>query len=119
TEGPSDSPDPFECWLLSKLAQDAAGVVLEVGTWRGRSACFLGLDIPDGARLVCVDHFRGDTTGGDGADEAAAIDALARFAPGAEVVRADMLTLDWGAILHAPVDLVFYDAEHTLLSTRS
>lgn len=115
TEGACGSPDPFECWLLSKLAEDARSCILEIGSWRGRSASFLAEC--SGVRVVCVDHFEGDTTGGGGPDEEAFWNAVNGTDGGAEglvtLVKSDMLKVDWGSVLPSPPDLVFYDADHT------
>lgn len=126
TEGPANSPDPFECWILSKMAQDATGTILEVGTWRGRSGSFLSIGASPGTRLICVDHFKGDETGGAGADEEKCRSVFEKFDINAEIVKVDALTADWGRILMPegerikevpPVSLVFYDALHTYEAT--
>lgn len=108
TLGPHGSPDPFELWLLMKLAEDAKHGILEIGTWQGRSACFLAKNAQ--VPLVCVDHFKGDETGGAGASLRATVETFRRHHVTAVVTEGDMLTFDWSS-MRAP-DLVFYDADH-------
>ncbi len=113
TEGPFSSPDMFECWVLYKLAQDAKVGIVEVGTWRGRSACFLAWGADPGVFIHCVDWWKGDTTGGEGADRALCEASLTRngVRDRVELFTADCREADWSTIARG-ADLVFYDAEH-------
>lgn len=113
TSGPHQSPDPFECWLLEALARDAR-MVLEVGTWQGRSSTFLYRGLSPKGSLTCVDWFQGDRTGGEGASYEKTVETFERLGVKARVVNQDMLTVDWGSLFPSrDVDLLFYDACHT------
>lgn len=112
TEGPHGSPDPFECWFLEALARDAKQV-LEVGTWKGRSAVFLSRGLPNGGCLTCVDWFQGDSTGGGGASYEGTLETFRKLGVRARLLSQDMLTTDWLALFpNRDVDLVFYDSDH-------
>lgn len=115
TEGPYESPDPMECWMLYRLARAARGNALELGSWRGRSSCFIVEGLRDGAGglLTCVDHFLGDGTGGEGADKQAFMDAIGKAGHEIELIDRDMLGIDWGRVVRN-VDFVFYDAVHEM-----
>lgn len=116
TQGPHGSPDPFECWLLTALARDAK-VVLEIGTWWGRSATFLSRGLQPGATLTCVDWFQGDQTGGEGASLEGTRETFRRLGVQARIVDTDMHTVDWPTLFPEPVDLLFYDSDHSLEAT--
>ncbi|HSI14929.1 MAG TPA: class I SAM-dependent methyltransferase [Chthoniobacter sp.] len=117
TQGPSNSPDPFECWILRQLAMDSNGRVLEIGSWRGRSACFIadGLQKIGGQPPICVDWFQGDNTGGMQPDKAEMESVLKKFGLQANIIDHDMLTMDWS--IAKDVSLVFYDADHSTKPT--
>lgn len=113
TTGPYGSPDPVECWLLHGIAHKCSGNVLELGSWRGRSACFIGHALTQHRHLYCVDHFKGDSTGGKDPSKEAMEQVIARY--GLEqtviIVEADMLTLDFSQF--EDVGMVFYDSDHS------
>jgi hypothetical protein len=56
TEGACGSPDPFECYMLNKLAKEVKGNAIEFGSWRGRSSCFIAKGLK--GTLYCVDHLK-------------------------------------------------------------
>jgi predicted O-methyltransferase YrrM len=118
TEGPYGSPDPFECWMLYSLALCSNGPVVEIGSWRGRSSCFLAEALnPRGLEPICIDWFQGDTTGGAGAYKGSMQDALNRLALRAKIIDIDMHEMDWSTIKGC--DLVFYDSDHQAEPTVS
>lgn len=109
TEGPYGSPDPVECFMLHSLALRCPGEIVEFGSWRGRSACFLA---ESGKLVQCVDSFNGDNTGGANPDRASMEAALRKFGLRERVTihAIDMLEMDV-SLLGYP-SLVFYDADH-------
>lgn len=113
TSGPYGSPDPVECWLLHKLATECVGNALEIGSWRGRSACFIGYALSPHRHLYCVDHFQGDETGGKYPSKAAMQEAIARFGleNSVTIVEADMRSIDFAQFEN--IGMVFYDSDHS------
>jgi len=118
TEGPHGSPDPVECFLLWQAAAAAGGDVLEIGSWRGRSACFLA-DAAGGAghRVYCLDWFRGDDTGGAHPDRSVMEAALEEFRLSGDVVimEGDSRAFDYAGV--GPFAMVFYDGDHAESAT--
>lgn len=125
TIGPWGSPDPVECWILYKLATLSKGNLLEIGSWRGRSSCFLAQGIKDseGAftrKLTCVDWFNGDATGGINPSKEVMIQSLDKFGLTklVTIFDQDMLKFDFEANT-SDIDLVFYDADHQTQPTTT
>ena len=116
TKGPHASPDPVECWILYNLSLLSEGNILEIGSWQGRSACFLGTGIKNSnpaRKLTCVDWFLGDNTGGKSPDKVAMINSVNGFGLNDIITihDANMLEIDYSKIIDN-VDLVFYDSDH-------
>lgn len=116
TEGACGSPDPFECQMLWQNALKCKGNVIEIGSWRGRSTCFLAKGVKDSQlpnrKVYAIDWFQGDDTGGKNPDQAELRKSLKKFDLDeyVEVIDHDMLTFDYSTIDN--VDLVFYDSNH-------
>jgi predicted O-methyltransferase YrrM len=113
TEGPHGSPDPVECYLLWHAAAAAGGDVLEIGSWRGRSSCFLADAVrQSGRKAYCLDWWQGDHTGGAFPDREAMEKSLASFGLSDAVVimDGDSRTFDYTGV--GPFSMVFYDADH-------
>lgn len=109
TEGACGSPDPFECYLLHELAKQTEGNALEFGSWRGRSSCFIASGLKN--TLYCVDHFKGDTTGGIDPDKQKMIQTLQKFKIN-NVVLYDTDMFNFDNYEFENVDFVFYDSDH-------
>lgn len=125
TVGPWESPDPVECWALYKLASLTKGNILEIGSWRGRSACFLAQGIKDSGgastrKLICLDWFKGDSTGGNDPSKEIMIESLNKFkvADLVTIFDHDMLKFDFKSNIN-DIDLVFYDADHRTRPTAT
>ncbi|OWK38123.1 class I SAM-dependent methyltransferase [Fimbriiglobus ruber] len=114
--------DELQGWLsdaeAAELVRQTRGkTVLEVGTWKGRSAVVMALN--GAARVVCVDHFRGDAYAG-------AADTLADWRRQVEVFgvrdRVHVLVGDFRAVLPllalAAFEVIYYDADHEYEPTR-
>lgn len=92
------------------------GDILEIGSWKGRSSCFLAQGIKESKvpnrRLHCVDWFKGDSTGGAFPDMEAMKDRISFFGLDnyVSIYNHDMLTFDYDSLLN--IDLVFYDSDH-------
>lgn len=110
TAGPHGSPDPVECLVLYLLACESQGHIVESGCWRARSTCFLAAS---GKRVISVDWFKGDTTGGDGADKQQAETTLAALGLNAEIIEQDLFAADWPGIAR-DAGMLFYDADHNV-----
>jgi predicted O-methyltransferase YrrM len=107
-------PEELE-WLLERAR--ACRTVIEVGTWKGRSAVALALGCP--GHVYTVDHFKGSPSELDaahaearGGDIAAA--ALATLSAHANVTVLNMPSLQ-ASRLTGPVDMVFIDGDHDRL----
>lgn len=100
-----------------------AGTIVEIGSFRGRSAIVLALAAPDGTRIVCIDPHAGSDRGpqeiaadaalGD-ADTAAFTANLAAAGVAGRVthVRAFSDAPEAFAAVDAPVDLLYVDGAH-------
>ena len=105
-----------EGWMsdeeLTELQRLAAGKrVLEIGTWKGRSACAMALA---GAEVFCLDTFTGDSSTGF----EWTFPTVVRAGQDLGVIeRLHFLMGTWQAILPcldlASFDLLFYDADHS------
>lgn len=109
TEGACESPDEYECYLLHTLARQTKGNILEIGTWRGRSASFLAEAIKDTDReLYLVEWFKGDNTGGSNPNKEIMEKILKEYKY--TLFDENMLNLDYSQMKN--IDLVFYDSDH-------
>jgi predicted O-methyltransferase YrrM len=123
TTGPHRSPDPVECFILYTLSKNSRGNVLELGSWKGRSSCFLAQGIKESGlpdrQLHCVDWFKGDNTGGQSPDLDAMKKSIDSFDLGKYIAihNSDMLTFDYQPLSN--IDLVFYDSDHNTKPTTS
>jgi predicted O-methyltransferase YrrM len=123
TTGPSNSPDPVECFVLYNLAKNTQGNCLEIGSWKGRSSCFISKGISDSLpatnnrKLYCIDWFMGDNTGGAYPNKNEMIQSLTNFnlLSLVEIIDEDMLKIDYARF--ANIDLVFYDSDHSTIAT--
>ena len=118
TTGPHASPDPVECWTLYNLSLLSKRNILEIGSWKGRSSCFLAKGIQDSGdvstrRLYCLDWFKGDDTGGANPNKSAMEESLAKFklTDIVTIYDEDMLEFDFESKVK-DIDLVFYDSDH-------
>ena len=107
TEGACESPDPYECYILNKLAKEAKGNAIEFGSWRGRSSCFIASGLK--GTLYCVDHFKGDSTGGVDPNKEKMIESLNKFNIKNVVIYDTDMFSDYE---FENIDVVFYDADH-------
>jgi hypothetical protein len=109
-----------EGWMsdeeLAELQNLAAGkTVLEIGTWKGRSACAMA---QAGAEVYCLDTFQGDASTGK---EWVLPDFLANAQRLGLLDRLHPLASRWEVLLPfldlSPFGLLFYDAAHDEAST--
>lgn len=118
TTGPHASPDPVECWALYKMATLAKGNIFEIGSWKGRSSCFLAQGIKDSGdvstrKLSCLDWFKGDSTGGANPNRDDMEASLNKFGLTDIVTIYDQNMLEFDFESHVSnVDLMFYDSDH-------
>ena len=121
TIGPHCSPDPVECFVLYTLAKNSTGNILEIGSWRGRSSCFLAYGISKSGlsnrHLYCIDWFKGDSTGGENPDINIMKKSILSFNSESlvSIYNHDMLTFDYNSLSN--IDLVFYDSDHNTKPT--
>lgn len=109
TQGACESPDEYECYTLHEIAKQTKGNILEIGTWRGRSASFLAEAIKDTDReLYLVEWFSGDNTGGEKPDRGIMEEALKEYKY--KLFDEDMLKVDYSQMKN--IDMVFYDSDH-------
>jgi predicted O-methyltransferase YrrM len=116
SEGPYDTPHLHECALLWRLAAAVmpGRCIVEIGSWRGRSACVMADACIEGVQVIAVDHFKGDDTGGEHPSKEIMSATIAKL--GLErkilVVDADAKLVEWINVLPCRPGLVFYDADH-------
>lgn len=120
TRGPFNSPDPVECFVLYQLAKNCDNDILEVGSWRGRTSCFLAQGIKDSSnpdrKLHCIDWFKGDNTGGADPNYDDMLRSLKFFDldKHTTIYSEDMLVFNYTEFFQTnKVDLVFYDSDHS------
>jgi predicted O-methyltransferase YrrM len=95
--------------------------VVEIGSWKGRSAVAIRLGLPASARLWCVDTFRGDDdTYGTGLDHSAIRQEFDRNTAGLDiaVIEAESVVAA-GEFEDRSLDWVFIDADHSYTAVRS
>lgn len=110
--------------ILAQLPTDRPSTVVEVGTWMGRSAAYLGVEIVNSGKpvtLVAVDHFKGSAEIVD-ARRGSAADSEAAFRRNIEPVAAALgerfrlivsdSALAAGAFADGSIDAVWIDAAH-------
>jgi len=126
---------PLEGYALMMLAAygPGKGTVLEIGSYLGRSTCFLALGVKHTGRpaVVALDHFAGSAEHQAGASHESAILVeegttynqflrnleRAGMAPHVRPVRAASLKAAAG--WHEPLRLLFIDGDHAYEATRS
>ncbi|MBI3298252.1 MAG: class I SAM-dependent methyltransferase [Elusimicrobia bacterium] len=108
-------------WYAARAAEAGAGVVVEVGCWKGRSTSFVAPVCRDnGAALWCVDSWRGsrDAYAEDYARLLAEEDVRAAFERNMAAIGCAPTVLAMDSLAAArsfasgSVDLVFIDASH-------
>lgn len=121
TRGPFNSPDPVECFVLYELAKNCNHDILEIGSWRGRTSCFLAQGIKDSTnpnrRLHCIDWFKGDNTGGADPNYEDMFRSLCFFSLDkyTSIYSEDMLTFNYNRLFQSVlIDFVFYDSDHSV-----
>lgn len=120
TTGPFNSPDPVECFILYQLSKNSKYDVLEIGSWKGRSSCFLCQGIKDShntkRKVNCIDWFKGDNTGGadPSYEEMVRSLSLLELEAYANIYIEDMLFFNYEKL--PKIDLVFYDSDHLTCS---
>jgi predicted O-methyltransferase YrrM len=91
--------------------------VLEIGTWKGRSAVLMA---QVARRVVCVDHFTGDKYTGRGWFLPECIANLEKFNVRGKVVLMVGAYADVLPLLHiGRFGMVYYDADHDYEPTRA
>jgi predicted O-methyltransferase YrrM len=124
------APADIEGWLtdaqadrLRAAAQRLGGsaTVVEIGSFRGKSAVVLAAAVPPGARVVCIDPHLGSDRGPQeiaadherGADDYEAFHAnLARHGVTGVVEHVRALSSDALGAVDGPVDLLYVDGAH-------
>lgn len=110
-------------YLLSRTSS-VRGDVVELGSWQGRSTCFLAQGCRDSGNGVvhAVDHFKGNTGREShyvvGKEDLSDLKSnfetnIARAGLSDRVVIHDMSSQDARSEVNGPVRLLFIDAEHT------
>lgn len=110
-------------YLLSRTSS-VRGDVVELGSWQGRSTCFLAQGCRDSGNGVvhAVDHFKGNTGREShyvvGKEDLSDLKSnfetnIARAGLSDRVVLHDMSSQDARSEVSSPVRLLFIDAEHT------
>jgi hypothetical protein len=126
----SGAPADIEGWLTDAQAdrlRDAAqrleggATVVEIGSFRGKSAVVLAAAVPPGARVVCIDPHLGSDRGPQeiaadherGEDDYEAFHAnLARHGATGVVEHVRALSSDALDAVDGPVDLLYVDGAH-------
>ncbi len=116
SEGPYDTPHLHECVLLWRLAAAVmpGRCIVEIGSWRGRSACVMADASMDGVQVIAVDHFKGDETGGADPNKGIMLATISKLGLNSKIITidSDARTVEWTRILPCKPGLVFYDADH-------
>ncbi len=126
---------PLEGYALLVIAEHGpgAGAVVEIGSYLGRSTCFLALGAKRGARppVVAVDHFGGSLEHQPGAShESAVLKAdgttyeqflrnLERVGVGGHVRPIRAASLDAARGWREPIRLLFIDGDHAYDASRA
>src|SRR5262245_28575307 len=112
-----------ELELLHRLArsmpEDAR--VVEVGSWKGRSAVAIRLGLPDTASLWCVDTFLGDAdTRATGLAHVSVRDEFDRNTQGLDITAVEATSTEGARRFDdGSLDWVFIDADHGYGAVRA
>lgn len=101
----------FLTWLARRAPRN--GLVLEVGSYQGRSSGFLAHGLGNGAKLVCVDTWKNDAMPYDEKSDVMGLflDNMRRFAGKYEIYRGTSFEVarSWDR----PIDILFIDGDHS------
>lgn len=106
---------PVEGKFLTWLARRARGngLVLEVGSYQGRSSGFLAHGLRNGAKLVCVDTWNNDTMPYDNKSDVMGLflENMRRFGGKYEICRGTSFEVarSWDR----PIDVLFIGGDHS------
>ena len=101
----------FLHWLAARVPQD--GLALEVGSFKGKSTCFIASSLHPSARLACVDTWRNDAMPYDSSG-----DVMSEFLGNVSGYRSAIephrgRSADVAASWTRPIDLLFIDGDHS------
>ena len=112
---------PGESALLFDLARrcPANAVVVEIGSWRGKSTVLLASGVrSSGGRVFAIDPHEGTTAGIPSAGVAALTANLERAGVSDAVTPIVARSADAAATFDRPIDLLFIDGDHAEASAR-
>ncbi len=101
----------FLHWLAGRVPKH--GLALEVGSFKGKSTCFIASGLDPSARLACVDTWHNDAMPYDNHG-----DVMSEFLENVSGYRNSIEThrgrsIDVAARWHRPIDLLFIDGDHS------
>lgn len=101
----------FLYWLAGRVPR--GGTVVEIGSFTGKSSCFLASGLAAGARLACIDTWRNDAMPYD-----APVDVMDSFLENTDPFRDRIDPLRGTSVGVArtwdrPIDLLFIDGDHS------
>jgi len=110
-----------EAILLANWAQHVPDVIVELGTYRGRSAIILALASPATTRIYCVDaHIKtdGDPYPFGDEDRAAFLKNLVNFGVAGKVHPIDLNSHDAWKAWTEPITMLWIDAGHSCADVK-
>lgn len=101
----------FLYWLGSQVP--AQGLALEIGSFKGKSSCFVAAGLPLDAKLVCVDTWYNDAMPYDSQNDVLP-EFLYNTAPYQERIEPNRgRSLDVASVWSRPLDFLFIDGDHS------
>lgn len=102
----------FEEWFVVR----SANTIIEVGSWLGKSTCFLAQNLPEGGKLYAVDTWLGSV---EHANDPRVPTLFQQFCSNVKheklthkIVPIRMKSLEAAAALNIMADLIYIDASH-------
>ncbi len=101
----------FLYWLAAQVPE--RGLALEIGSFKGKSSCFVAAGLPVNAKLICVDTWQNDAMPYD-----SQTDVLPEFLNNTKKYRERIevnrgRSLDVASRWSRPLDFLFIDGDHS------
>lgn len=101
----------FLHWLAGRVPK--SGLALEVGSFKGKSSCFIASGLDHSAHLVCVDTWKNDAMSHDSPSDAMP-EFLLNVSPYANIIETHRgRSFEVASAWSRPIDFLFIDADHS------